>query len=78
MSNRNQLELLDVMNVLSFVISVMNYDENLTQSDKQDLSNEFSKKMDKLLGDIHLHLNSQDEKINKILEVLNEKDTNIS
>jgi len=68
---------MDILNIMSFIIGVMNYDENLTQSDKQDLSNELSTQIDRLLKDIHTHLDSQDAKINKILEVLYEKDTKI-
>lgn len=63
-----QFELLDVLNIMSFCIGLMNLDENLNQRDKQEILNEFSQKADILLKDIHNHLAEQDEKIDKILE----------
>ena len=51
-----QYDLLDVLNILSFVIGLLNYNENLTQNDKQEL-----------LEEIHAHLKEQDIKIEEIL-----------
>ena len=65
--DNNQLDLLDVLSVLSFLIGIMNLDENISQGDLQD-------KAQLILDEIHGHLQTQDEKIDKILEVLNEKD----
>ena len=59
---------LDILAILSFIIGAMNLDENLTQGDKQDLLQEFSSKADLLLKEIHLHLEKQDNKLDKILE----------
>ena len=61
---------LDTLNILSFLIGTMNFQENLTQGDKQELLEVFSKKADDLLKEIHSHLEEQDNKIDKILEVL--------
>lgn len=69
--NNDNLGMLDILNILSFIIGVMNYGENLTQGDKQDLIQSVNEKTSILLSEIHQHLNEQDEKINKILEVLN-------
>jgi hypothetical protein len=69
-----QLDLLDVLNVLSFLIGLANYGENLTQGDKQDIMQEFDNDTKKLLDEIHAHLESQDNKLNEIqkrLEALN-------
>lgn len=63
-----QLDFLDVLNIMSFVIGLMNYDENLTQNDKQDLMQELNAKSDKLLEEIHKHLTEQDKKIDSILK----------
>lgn len=72
----NQLDLLDMLSVLSFCIAIMNLDENITQGDKQDLMEELSAKADLLLTEIHGHLEAQDNKIDEILRRLNnEKDT---
>ena len=62
---------LDTISLISFMIGVMNLNENLTQGDKQDLLETFSTKADILLKEIHNHLQDQDIKIDKILEVLN-------
>ena len=62
--------LLDAITLLSFIISIINLDENLGQSDKQDLLQEFSSKADTLLKEIHNHLQEQDEKIDRILQVV--------
>lgn len=63
-----QIELLDVLNVLSFYISVQNLEENLSQGAAGDM-------LKTAVEDIHVHLKEQDHKIDHILEVLeNEKD----
>ena len=54
-----QLTFLDVVNLLSLLIGIMNLEENLTQSDKQDL-----------LGEIHAHLEKQDTKLDRILSLI--------
>lgn len=63
-----QLEFLDVLNIISFCINMMNLNENLTQGDKQEILEDFSKKADILLNDIHKHLSKQDTKIDEILK----------
>lgn len=64
------LEMLDVLNILSFCISLMNYGENLTQGDKQDLMQEFDSSISNLLEDIHNHLTEQDKKLDRILNMI--------
>ena len=59
---------LDTLSILSFIIGTMNFNENLTQGDKQDLLQEFSTKADVLLKEIHSHLEKQDNKLDNILE----------
>lgn len=60
----------DVLNLMSFVIGLMNLNENLTQGDKQDIMKNLSEKSDTILKEIHAHLEKQDEKIDKIIETL--------
>ena len=62
---------LDMLSIMSFLIATMNLQENLTQTDKQELADELSQKTDSLLKEIHSHLQEQDNKIDKILEVIN-------
>ena len=66
--NNNQLTFLDIISIMSFCISLMNLDENLSQGDKQDLQNDLAEKMKIILQEIHGHLEKQDIKIDKILE----------
>lgn len=63
----NQLSFLDLLTIASFAISLENLEENMTQSDKQDLQKELSDKTDLLLKEIHQHLEQQDKKIDEIL-----------
>lgn len=66
--NNNQLTFLDIISIMSFCISLINLDENLSQGDKQDLQNDLAEKMEIILQEIHGHLEKQDIKIDKILE----------
>lgn len=65
---------LDTLSILSFCIGMMNLNENLTQGDKQDLQKQLSEKTELLLNEIHSHLKEQDEKLDKIMEVVNKDD----
>ena len=65
-----QFTFLDILAIISFLIGVANYEENLTQSDKQDLQDQLNSNIDRLLAEVHAHLEEQDHKIDKIMEVL--------
>ena len=62
MYNQN---LLDTLALVGFVIGLANYDENVSQSQVQQL-------IDKALSDIHSHLQEQDTKLKAIDDKLNE------
>ena len=62
-SSNNVLESLDVLAVISFIIGWFNFFENVDQSTMQDAIQE-------AVDDIHKHLLSQDEKIDKIIDML--------
>ena len=68
--DNGELTFLDTVSLMSFMISIMNLNENVTQGDKQELIEELGQKADLLLKEIHGHLESQDKKINEILERL--------
>jgi hypothetical protein len=65
-----QFTFFDTINLLSFYISMLNLNENMTQNDKQELFQELEKKTGLLLNEIHGHLQEQDKKIDMILEEL--------
>lgn len=73
MEDNSKINFLDILNIMSFVIGLMNLNENLTQGDKQDIMKNLSEKADTILKEVHSHLEEQDEKINKILEILGGK-----
>ena len=69
---------LDIVSIASFLIGVMNLEENLTQGDKQEIMENLSSKADLLLKEIHRHLEEQDNKLDEIMERLeNDKRRNI-
>lgn len=59
---------------MSFLIGVANYDENLTQGDKQDLLHEVDEATEQAIQKVREHLAEQDKKIDKILEMLKNED----
>lgn len=65
--NSTEFELLDLLTVLSFIMQVQNQSKLFGISDIQEDNN-------RVAEEIHQHLRQQDEKINKILELIgNEK-----
>lgn len=68
-----EFTLLDILSVVSFIIGVANYEENMTQSDKQELLQEFNHRMEIALTDIHDHLSIQDAKIDQIFKLIKEE-----
>lgn len=54
---------LDAMSFIGFLIGVANYEENISQSDVQNMIKE-------ALRDVHKHLDEQDDKIDHIIELL--------
>ena len=64
----NNDNFLDAISIVSFLIGVANYEENLTQSDKDDIM----KSLDQQTNDILLHIENSLEQQNKMLrEILN-------
>lgn len=68
--DNGEFTFLDNISIASFVIGLMNLDENMTQGDKQELQNDLAEKADAILAEIHQHLEKQDEKLDKIMEAL--------
>lgn len=71
-----QLTFLDNINLMSFFISLMNLNENLTQNDKQDLQKFLENESKIILDKVQKHLQIQDQKIDLILEKLEELSKN--
>ena len=69
-----QLTFIDLLSMMSFLIGLMNLEENLTQGDKQDLMTEFDTKASALLSEIHNHLADQDRKLTEIIALLERRE----
>ena len=65
-------DFLDTLAVVGFIIGVMNYDENLSQSDKDDLLKHTSDQMERLLEHIDQVVDEQNALLREILDRLDE------
>lgn len=74
MLNR-ELDIIDLLSIMDFIVGIMNYQENLTQTDKHELIQLLDKKTITIIDEIKKELNYQ----NTLLErVLNDKDKKIN
>lgn len=73
LNDSNNLDFLDIINIVSFAIAIANYNENLNQSDKQELIHKLDKQTSELLSQLNAHLERQDKNIDKILTMLEVK-----
>ena len=64
---------LDTLSVVGFIIGVMNYQENLTQSDKADLLQQFNQKIEELLQHLEKDIDEQNDMLREILNILRSK-----
>lgn len=64
--NGRQYDLLDAITMVSFIVGLLNYGENVDQTTINDT-------VQSAVQDIHDHLSEQDEKITKILQLLEGK-----
>lgn len=58
-----ELTFIDLISIISFYVGLENLSSNISQEDVQGVAQD-------ILGEIHQHLKAQDEKIDMILEVL--------
>lgn len=65
-----QFTFLDIITIVSFLIGLENLDLNATQDDMARIQKDLADKADNILAEIHQHLKMQDQKIDKILEVI--------
>ena len=66
-NSQDSFEFLDLITVLSFIMQIQNQSKIFDLHDVQEDNA-------KVAQEIHAHLKQQDEKINKILEVLHERE----
>ena len=63
-------EFLESLTVVGFIIGVLNYDENLSQSDKQEMIQSFDNKIEKLLEHLDQEIDEQNSMLKDIIERL--------
>ena len=59
----------------SFIFGLLNYEENIDQSDLQEVIQNSNRVQKEIIDRIEQHLILQDEKIETILQILRDKDT---
>ena len=73
--SNGELTFIDILAIVSFCVGIQNLDLNLAQEDLDNQTQELDRRLKSVVDDIHRHLQTQDIKIDKILEVLHETDT---
>lgn len=63
---------LDTMEILAFIVGIMNYNENLTQNDKDDIMNSLDRQTKDILVNVQKALAEQNEMLKEILSRLDE------
>lgn len=64
---------LNAIAILSFLVGIANYNENLTQSDKDDIMHGLDKQTTDILNKVQDSLNEQNEMLKEILNRLEGK-----
>ena len=63
-------DMLDALTLVSFLIGVANYNENLTQSDKDDIMKSLDQQTNDILMRVEEALQEQNEMLEEILQKL--------
>lgn len=63
-------ETLNIIAILSFLVGIANYNENLTQSDKDDIMHGLDKQTTDILNKVQESLNEQNKMLKEILNKL--------
>lgn len=62
---------LDIISIISFCVGLQNLDLNVSQENLDNQTQELDRALRSVVDEIHEHLQVQDDKIDKILEELN-------
>ena len=63
-------DFMDALSLASFIVGIANYNENLSQSDKDDMMQALDKKTNDMLSRLEQDLEEQNEMLKEILDVL--------
>ena len=76
MTDNGQLDFLDLISIMSFVIGLENLEMNITQNDIANQTAEIDERVNdhlqSVLNEIHKHLEEQDNRLSAIEETLKE------
>ena len=61
---------IDALSIVSFIVGIMNYEENLSQSDKDDIIKKSSEHAQAILEHIDKHVDDQNAMLREILDRL--------
>jgi hypothetical protein len=64
-------DFLDAVALVSFIIGIANYNENLSQSDKDDMMHALDEKANNMLEKLEADLEEQNKLLRQILDKLN-------
>lgn len=67
-------DFMDTLAILSFVLGAANYEENLTQNDKDDLMSKVDKQTQEILEQLHEEIDKQNRMLEEILRLLKERE----
>jgi len=70
--NNGEYTFSDIINILSFFLALKNLDLNVDQNYMQDVEQQFNNRLSSVVDEIHKHLQTQDDKIDEILSILNQ------
>lgn len=63
-------DFIDAISLISFMVGIANYDENLSQSDKDDLMKSLDEKTNEMLTRLEKDIDNQNEMIKDIINRL--------
>lgn len=66
--NNGEWTFIDIISLIGFCVGLQNLDLNISQENLDNQTQELDAKLREVVDDIHRHLATQDEKINRILE----------
>ena len=64
---------MDILAIVSFLVGIANYNENLTQSDKDDIIRHLDQQTRDILHEVQRSLEKQNNMLEQILERLGDK-----
>lgn len=67
-------DFMDALAILSFVLGAANYEENLTQNDKDDLMSKVDKQTQEILEKLFIEIDKQNQMLEEILRLLKERE----